>query len=313
MSVRVLVTCPQMQITIDRFRPLLAGHGVDVELPTVVQQLSEEQLIDVIGDYDGVIAGDDPFTAAVIESAGKLRVISKWGVGIDNIDADAAARRGVRVTNTPGVFGDEVANVAVGYLVMLARRLHIIDRLVREGQWPKLEGVSLTDATLGVIGAGSIGSALVVRTLALGMHVAATDILDERLRAVEALGAEALDLDMLLARSRFVVVACPLTADNRHMIGERELSLMPAGGFLVNVSRGALVSEAALADALEREHLAGAALDVYEVEPLPVDSRLREYEACILGSHNASNAREAVLRTSERAVRNLIDALSESS
>lgn len=311
MSAHVLVSCPQMQVSIDRFRGLLEQHHVTVDLPRVVQQLSEDDLLATIANYDAVIAGDDEFTAAVIEAAPRLRVISKWGVGLDNIDLAAAERRGIRVTNTPGVFGDEVANVAVGYLVMLARRLHVVDRLVRAGDWPKIEGISLTGSSLGIVGAGSIGSALVVRGRALGMKIAVSDIDPGQLRAAENLGAQTLDLDALLSRSRFVVVACPLTAENRHMIAESELALMPAGGFLVNVSRGPLVSERALAGALERGHLAGAALDVYEIEPLPPDSALRSIDSCIFGSHNASNAREAAAYTSERALANLLEGLRE--
>src|SRR5437763_11147987 len=147
-----------MQGCFDQFRHRFDELDIDVDLPAVVQQPSERELIEIIGGYDGMIAGDDPLTAAVLAHAGKLRVISKWGVGIDGIDLDAARARGIAVTNTPGVFGDDVADVAAAYLVMLARQLHRIDASVRAGGWFKHEGVLLAGKALGIGGYGHVGS-----------------------------------------------------------------------------------------------------------------------------------------------------------
>ena len=157
---RVLITCPQMQNSIDEFRDRFDDRGIEIELPEVVQQPSEDELIAIIGEFDGMIAGDDPLTARVLEHAARMRIISKWGVGTDGIDREAAQANGITVTNTPGVFGDDVADVTAGYLVMLARQLHRIDASVRDGRWFKPEGIRLSGRTLGIAGFGHIGQAV---------------------------------------------------------------------------------------------------------------------------------------------------------
>jgi D-3-phosphoglycerate dehydrogenase len=306
---RVLVTCPQMQRTIEHFRDELDAAGIDIELPDVVQALSEDELVPIIGRYDGMIAGDDQITAKVIDAASRLRTIAKWGVGVDGIDQSAAEARGIVVTNTPGAFGDEVADVALSYVLLLARRVHEIDRSVRDGGWAKPVGMTLAGKTLGVIGLGSIGRATVRRGVAFGMEVLGYDPFEPSRGAAADLGAAPVALDELLAQSRFVVVCCPLTPENHHLIDSAALALMSRDAFLVNVARGPLVDEAALADALARGAIAGAALDVFEVEPLPADSPLRRFGGVILGSHNGSNTAEGTLRVSGIAVRNLIGAL----
>jgi D-3-phosphoglycerate dehydrogenase len=306
---RVLITCRQMQNCIDEFRPRLDEYELELVLPEIVQQPSEDELIEIIGGFDGMIAGDDPLTARVLDHAGRMRIISKWGVGIDGIDLDAARARGIPVLNTPGVFGDEVADVAMGYVVMLARQLHRIDASVRAGGWFKHEGRSLSDKVLGVAGFGSIGQAVGARGLGFGMRVLAYDVAEAAGTVADGMGVEMLDRDELFRQSDFLVLCSPLTPDTRHMVDGRTLALMRPGGYLVNVARGPLVDEAALVDALDSGHLAAAALDVFEEEPLPAGTPLRRFEQCVFGSHNASNTREGVLRASAQAVENLLHGL----
>jgi D-3-phosphoglycerate dehydrogenase len=304
-DVRVLITCPQMQNCVDQFRERFEQQGIAIELPDVVQQPTEDELIAIIGDFDGMIAGDDPLTARVLEHATRMRIISKWGVGTDGIDFEAAREHGIRVTNTPGVFGDDVADLAAGYLVMLARQLHRIDASVRSGGWFKFEGQALSGKTLGVVGFGSIGQAVARRGHGFGMRVIAHDVMP----ASQALDVELLALDRVLTDADFLVLCAPLTPATRHMIDARALALMRTGAFLINVSRGPLVDERALAAALTAERLAGAALDVFEEEPLGPGSPLLGFEQCIFGSHNGSNTREGVLRASAVAVTNVLEGL----
>jgi D-3-phosphoglycerate dehydrogenase len=306
---RVLITCRQMQNCIDEFLSAFDKHGLELTMPEILQQPSEDELIEIIGEFDGMIAGDDPLTARVLEHAKRMSIISKWGVGIDGIDLDAARAHGIKVTNTPGVFGGEVADVAAGYVVMLARQLHRIDASVRAGGWLKHEGRSLAGKALGVAGFGSIGQAVAARGSGFGMRVIAHDIADAAFAPAQAMGVEILDSDELFAHSDFLVLCSPLTPETRHMVQARTLALMRPGSFLVNVSRGPLVDEVALLDALDSGHLAGAALDVFEEEPLPAGSALRRHEQCVFGSHNASNTREGVLRASAKAVDNLLHGL----
>jgi phosphoglycerate dehydrogenase-like enzyme len=306
---RVLITCPQMQNSLERFRERIEAEGISIDSPEVVQQPTEEELLEIIGAYDGMIAGDDPLTAPVLERATRMRVISKWGVGTDGIDTEAAARLRIAVTNTPNVFGEEVADVAAGYLILLARQLHRMDASVQAGGWLKIEGRSLTGSSLGIVGLGDVGNAVARRGLGFGMDVRGHDVSAEARERAESIGVTTVGFEELLANSEFLVLCCPLTPDTRHLINERTLSLMRPGSYVVNVARGPLIDERRLLDALADGRVAGAALDVFEVEPLPLESELRKFDQCIFGTHNGSNTREAVIRASEQAVDNLLAGL----
>ncbi|MDP3983833.1 MAG: NAD(P)-dependent oxidoreductase, partial [Acidimicrobiia bacterium] len=164
---RVLMSCKLVWDSLDEYGPILESHAIDIDAPRFEgQQLDEKDLLPVIDGYAGILAGDDILNRRVIEAASRLRVISKWGIGVDAIDLDAAKEAGIKVFNTPGVFGDELGDYALGYLLMLARRQHEVDRRVRLGQWYKVRGTSLAGKTIGIIGLGSSGSALARRTAA---------------------------------------------------------------------------------------------------------------------------------------------------
>lgn len=309
MTRRVLVSCLQMQRELHTYKNDLDARDIEVIVPDVIQQLSEAELLAIMPDIDGVIAGDDEFTARVIAAAPRLRIISKWGVGTDGIDKAAASRHGVVVTNTPGVFADEVADVAMGYVIMLARGLHLMDRAVRTGHWRKVEGETLRGRTIGIIGLGSIGRALAVRAAAFGMLVTGHDPQPDACNAARDAGVTVVPMNDAVSSSDYIVLCCPLTDQTRHLISDATLATVRSGVRLVNVARGPLVDEAALIGALERGTVAGAALDVFEREPLDVGSRLLEFENVIVGSHNGSNTREAVERTSRLALQNLLEHL----
>jgi D-3-phosphoglycerate dehydrogenase len=305
---RVLLTCPQMQANFAEHADRLSAAGLECDLPPVVQALSESELLEIIDRYDGMVAGDDEITAAVLEkgAANRLKVISKWGVGVDGIDLVAARRLGVTVTNCPGAFDAEVADVCVGYLVLLARGLHVVDAKIREGSWHKVLGTSLNGATIGIVGLGGIGRALAKRVLAMEMTVLGYDPFPASQEAAAALGVQLVELDELLRSVDYLSLNCPLTADNRHLLNRDSLATVRPGLRIVNTGRGPLIDEAALLEALQDGRVAGAALDVFEVEPLPMGSPLRTLPHVVLGSHNSSNTAEAGARTSRTAVDNLL-------
>jgi len=307
----ILISCVQLQLSLDIHRGRLDERNANLIVPKVEQQLSVEQLLDLIRGVDGMVAGDDLITRAVLERADRLRIISKWGVGTDGIDLAGAAELGIRVTNTPGMFGDEVADVVIGYLVMLARQLHRTDRAVRSGDWAKPQGTSLAGRTLGVIGLGDIGGAVARRAVAMGMRVVGTEIDPDNGATARQLGVELMDLDSLVADADVVSLNCPLTPDTRHLINDSRVQQMRPGAWIINTSRGALINEKALVGALRSGRIGGAALDVFEVEPLPDDSPLRQFDQVILGTHNSSNTIEASHRTSKRAIDNLLLGLDE--
>jgi D-3-phosphoglycerate dehydrogenase len=311
MKRRVLITCPQMQRTIDSYRDMFAGHGIEIVLPEVVQQLSENELVQIIEGFDGVIAGDDQFTAPVLTKGKSLKVIVKWGIGVDGIDLEAAKELGIRVRNTPDMFADEVADVVLSYIIMLARKLHRLDASVRNGGWEKIQGISLRNKVLGVIGLGSIGRAVVRRALAAGMVVTGNDVKPVPDAFIEETGIFVVALDELLRTSDFITLNCNLTKSNYHLLGSDEFAIMRHGVYIINTARGALIDEDALVDALKKGSVAGAALDVFEREPLPLNSPLRQFDNLILGTHNSSNTIEAVKRVNEIAVRTLLDELED--
>lgn len=306
---RVLITCRQMQESFGIFEPQFSRLGLEPFLPLVTQAMSETDLIEIIEPFQGVIAGDDSFTASVLENAPNLKVISKWGIGIDGIDLEAARLRGIRVTNTPAVFDSEVADVSIGYIVMLARQLHRIDTAVRAGDWWKPAGLTLAGQVLGVVGLGSIGMAVVRRAQAMDMVVTGFDVVPEARDRAAGKGVRVMEFDDLLRSSDIISLHCPLTRENGHILDGRAFGLMRDGAFLVNTARGRLVEEGALVEALGTGRVAGAALDVFEQEPTTSTNPLLQFPQVVLGSHNASNTVAAVERVSAMAVKNLIEGL----
>lgn len=308
-NLRVLVTCPPMQLSAVEWLASLTDRGIQVELPPVTQHVSRADLERLLPTCDGIIAGDERLDGALLATAPRLRVISRWGVGMDNVDLEAARALGIEVRNTPAVFAEEVADVAIGYAIMLARGLHVIDAGVRAGGWPKPQGVSLAGRTLGVIGLGAIGRAVARRGLAMAMRVVGRDPDARAQGAARELGVDVIELDGVFDQAHVLSLNSPMTPQNLHLVNAERLQRMPTGGFVINTARGPLIDEAALVDALRSGHVAGAALDVFETEPLPSDSPLRALPNVILGSHNASNTIEAVSRVNRLAILNLLAVL----
>jgi D-3-phosphoglycerate dehydrogenase len=299
---KILLTCPPMLRAVDRFRARFETLGHELVTPDVSQVLPEAELIELVPQFDGWIIGDDPATAAVFEAgkSGRLKAAVKWGVGVDNVDFAACKRLGIPITNTPGMFGREVADMAMGYVIALARELFAVHQGIRAGDWPKPPGISLAGKTVCLAGFGDIGRNTARRLLASEMKVIAYDPFFKPAPGLEEVENAA--WPERIEEADFLVFTCALTPANRHMLGAKELALAKPGVRVVNVARGPLIDEAALADALSSGKVRGAALDVFEVEPLPADSPLRAFDQCLFGSHNGSNTIDAVVRTSERAI-----------
>lgn len=306
---RILVTCPPMLGMIESFGPIFSKFGVEVTAPKVVQTLSVEELKRIVPLHDGWIIGDDPATREVFAAgkSGRLKAAVKWGIGVDNVDFAACKELGIPITNTPNMFGGEVADIAMGYVIALARETFQIDAGVRQGQWPKPRGVSLAGKTVALVGFGDIGKNAAKRLLACGMKVIAYDPVASD--GDELVSVQRAEWPNRIEEADFVVITCALTISSRHMLNEDVLSKMKNGVRVVNVGRGPVIDEPALKGALKSGKVYSAALDVFEVEPLPLGSYLRTHPRCIFGSHNASNTRDAVERTSEIAISRLMEYL----
>jgi len=289
--------------------PIFTGAGIDVCWANITQTMSEEELIATLPGYDGWIIGDDPATRAVFAAgcAGNLKAAVKWGVGVDNVDFAAAGELGLSVVNTPGVFGREVADIAMGYVIGLARETFLIDRVIRaENGWPKPAGISLAGKKVALIGLGDIGRQTARRLLASDMEVIAYD---PAYVSGSIAGVHAATWPDQLELADFVVFTAPLNKTTRGMFNKEVLPLLKKGARIVNVGRGPLIIDSALVEGLETGIVHSAALDVFETEPLPDQSELRSFPRCIFGSHNASNTSDAALRVSLLAIELLFDRL----
>jgi D-3-phosphoglycerate dehydrogenase / 2-oxoglutarate reductase len=302
---KLLVTCPPMLGLIDEFVPLAREQGFELVPAKVTQTLSEEELMSLLPHYEGWIIGDDPATRRVFEAgkAGRLKAAVKWGIGVDNVDFKACKDLGIPVINTPQMFGGEVADVALAYVIGLARELFTIDRGVRAGAWPKPPGISLAGKKVGLVGFGDIGRAAARRLLACEMEVVAYDPGIEGDGGLA--GVQRAAWPERVEEVDFLVFTCSLNDRNRHMLNAEVLARCKRGVFVVNVARGPLIDEPALTAALQSGQVRAAALDVFEIEPLPADSPLRAMPQCVFGSHNGSNTKDAVRRASHEAMKRL--------
>lgn len=307
----VLFTAPYMIPFVDRFKPTLDKFGIEVIIPPQVQErLEEDDLLRYAGQFDGAICGDDRYTARVIEAcAPRLKVISKWGTGIDSIDAEACSRHGIRIGRTPNAFTTPVADTVLGYMLAFARRQPWMDQEMKSGKWEKTPGKSLSECTLGVIGVGNIGKAVTRRARAFGMKVYGNDIIEIDHVFITETGIEMTSLQSLLSNSDFVSLNCDLNPTSYHLMNSDTFAMMKPGAILINTARGPIVEEEALIEALQAGRLAGAALDVFEREPLPSGSPLLKMDNVLLAPHNANSSPAAWERVHWNTVRNLLDGL----
>lgn len=302
-----------MQPVLNKYMRIFESNDIELIVPRVRERMSEEELLQWIRDVDGIICGDDQLTERVLRCAPRLKVISKWGTGIDSIDCEAAARLGIALYNTPNAFTDAVADTVLGYILCFARQLPWMDRDIRSGKWQKRLCVSLRECTLGVIGVGNIGKAVVRRAIAFGMRVLGHDIVEIPADFLKETGLKVMPKDSLLREADFVSLNCTLNPTSFHLVGEREFALMKPTAYLINTARGPVVDEKALIDALRTGQIAGAALDVFEEEPLPPDSPLREFSNVLLAPHNANSSPAAWERVHENTIRNLLAGLRQKS
>jgi D-3-phosphoglycerate dehydrogenase len=272
--------------------------------------MEEADLLKYAGQFDGAICGDDRYTARVLEAClPRLRVISKWGTGIDSIDAEACSRYVIKLCRTQNAFTLPVADTVLGYILAFARRQPWMDKEMKSGKWDKIPGKALSECTLGVVGVGNIGKAVTRRARAFGMKVYGTDIIEIDHVFVTETGIQMTDLQTLLSGSDFVSINCDLNPTSYHLINSDTLALMKPNAVLINTARGSIVEEKALIEALQVKRLAGAALDVFEHEPLPLESPLMKMDNVMLAPHNSNSSPAAWERVHWNTIRNLLEGL----
>jgi D-3-phosphoglycerate dehydrogenase / 2-oxoglutarate reductase len=268
----------------------------------------EETLLRHVADADGLLVGTARIGPALLDAAPRLRIVARYGIGLDNVDVEEATRRGVVVTNAPGFCREEVAEHVLALLLCLARGVHLYDRAVRAGDWTRAGARPVrrvAGQTLGVVGFGAIGRTVAERAGGIGMRV----IVHDPVVDVRAAGEEPVGLEELARRADVVTLHTPLTDETRGLVNERFLAAMKPTAFLINTARGALVDQDALTHALAEGRIAGAGLDTFVPEPLPAGHPLLESERALLTPHVAFYSEESVHDVRVRAARAVAEAL----
>ena len=286
----------------------LRNAGYEAIINPYGRKLTEDEVLNLLLELKpvGIIAGVEPLTARVLQQAKGLRVISRCGAGLENVDLDAARSLGIIVTNTPDAPTQAVAELTIGLIFNLLRRISFLDRELREGKWTKETGSLVRDKKVGIIGLGRIGKRVAEILLALGAKVAGTDIQPDY-GWLQKSQVSLLSLEELLKQSDILCLHVSHAASNKDLIGRKELETMPEGAYLINTSRGEVIDHDALYSVLTSGHLSGAALDVFDQEPYT--GPLTRLDNVVLTPHIGSYAKETRLEMETQAVKNLLSAL----
>ncbi|MCD6472156.1 phosphoglycerate dehydrogenase [Candidatus Aerophobetes bacterium] len=309
MSIRVLVTSTSFGKVVKEPVELLNNQGYEIIWNKLGRPLKEEEVIGRIKGIDAYIAGLDEITTRAIEAADRLKVISKYGAGVDNIDIEVATRKKIVVTNTPGTNTGAVADLTFGLILAVARKIPQANGSTKKGEWKKFFGRAVYEKTLGIVGMGEIGKAVAKRAKGFNMRI----IYWSRRRKLdieERTGAKYTDLKSLLQEADFVSLHLALTSDTKNIIGKDEIRLMKPTAFLINTARGPIVNEDALYECLRDRIIAGAAVDAYSNQP-PKDSPLLSLDNIIATPHMGAYTYESIMNMGMTSVKNVIDVLNK--
>jgi D-3-phosphoglycerate dehydrogenase len=304
---KILITPRSFASISDKPIKMLTARGYEIQRNNTDRPYKKEEMLNLIRDIDGIIIGIDELSAEIIERADKLKVISKYGTGLDNIDINMATKKKIIVTNTPQANVDAVADLVFGLILGLARRVPEADQKTKSGKWEKIIGKSVWEKTLGVIGLGKIGKQVVKRARGFQMNILGFDLIKDKKFALRY-SIKYVSFEKLLQKSDYITIHLPLNDATHHLIDDKELEKIKKDAFLINTSRGGIVNEQALYKALRNNQLKGAALDVYSNEP-PVESPLKELDNVIMTPHIGAYTEEAIENMGMQAAQNLIDVL----
>jgi D-3-phosphoglycerate dehydrogenase len=305
---KILVTCPPMIQRIESIRNLSELLGLDLIVPNFKQTVPKSELLGLIERVDGWIIGDDIADREILEKgfSNQLRAVVKWGIGVDSIDVDVINKLGIKFTNTPKAFGNEVADLAIGYLVALTRKFHEIDKEVRLGNWYKPSGISLFNKNAVIIGFGDIGQAIAERLTVMGLNISYFDPNVD----ISSFKRHT-SVSECVSNANFIFLSCALNKNTRNLINSELISKMRKGVYIINVSRGGLINENDLVQGLKNGIIEAVALDVFNTEPVDPNNWLLRQFGCVFGSHNASNTIDAVDKTSEKAIYEMYNFLTQ--
>lgn len=283
----------------------LEGLADEVVINPYGRTLTKEEIYPLWQNADGIIAGIEPYSSDVLAKApATLKVITRYGAGYNSVDVEAAAKKGIRVSNTPGVNAPAVADLTLGLMLAIARRIPQYDARTRAGKWSRYVGVGLRNHTLGIVGLGAIGKEVALRAKGFGMKIIAYDpVFDQNF--ADSNGIMQASLDQIYESADFITLHVPVMPQTEHMINAETLSRMKPSAILINSARGELIDESALLQALKDKTIAGAALDVFETEPL-LESPLFELDNIVVTPHLAGHTSESEYLMGKMSIENTI-------
>lgn len=308
MKYYVLSTSPTFGYYASEPLEYLKSHGCDIELTPQTKKLSEEEIVQKVNNLDAMIVGIEKITEKVIAAAQKVKIISKHGAGVDNIDMKAATSKGIVVTSAPGANSDAVADLTIALFLAVARKIPFADHSIREGAWPRVVGVQLNGKVLGIVGLGQIGKKVAKRASGFNMKVLAYDVIKDEEFAFKN-GITYTSMEEILSLSDYISLHIPFAPSTQHLIGEKELGQMKKESILVNISRGNIVEEGALHRALRDGKIRGAALDVFAQEPVAKTNPLLTLDNFIATPHMGGYTHEALRETGMICVRDIVSML----
>ncbi len=308
---RALITAPPILPKIFNYKDLFEKNSVEIVIPPykVVESLNEDQLLQLLDNIDGIICGDDKLTKNVLMQMKKLKVISKWGTGIDSIDKNYAENHNIKVLRVKDIFSEPVSDTVLAYILLFSRKIIEKHNLVKNNLWEKVESYTLKEKSLGIIGLGHIGKLIAKKASVLGMKVYGNDVSDVSNDFVKETGIKIVELKTLLKESDFITLHCDLNDSSFHLIGSSEIKLMKKNSVIINTSRGEIIDQPALEKALQNNIILGAALDVFEIEPLPNDSVLKGMDNVMLSPHNSNASPMIFDKVDIASINNLFNGL----
>lgn len=296
-KIKVLITWRLLIENIDNYKKLLADNKIIYEMVKFQQKARKKDLINIIDKYDGIICGDDEIDKQVLNKAKNLKVISKWGTGLDSIDLVYCKKLGIKVYNSPGAFTANVAQHAMALMYTLSRNITLNNHDIKiKKNWSKRICVNLENCNFGVIGHGKIGKKIISYLKPISKKFLICDIKYKNYGS---------SLSNLLIKSDVVFICCDLNKTSKNMINLKKIKLMKKNAFLINISRGPIVNNDDLAKALNAKIISGAGLDVFSQEPIPNKSKLIKLNNCIMTSHNAFNSKEVIDRINRISINNI--------
>ena len=303
---KILISAIPLVPIFKKFKKYFDHKKFSIDLKKTDQFLNENELIKIIKDYDGVICGDDEFSEKVLLKAKKLKVISKWGTGINSIDFNFAKKRKIKVCNTPSAFSYSVATMALAMILAYYRKIITNHNLVKKNKWPKITGETLLNKKVGVIGVGNIGKKILQMLRGFETINYGNDLKKINKNFLSKYNVKQVSKDKIFQECDIVVTASDLNKSSYHLINKKSLNKMKKDVLIVNISRGPLIDNIALINFLKKNKNSGACLDVFEKEPLNQKSKFLSLKNCILASHNAFNTSYEVEKTHLNTIKNIL-------